>query len=370
MTFSALDSLVNEQPYALDRDEKLVKLLAALREVADHHYRNCPPYRRLCDKREFRPAELQDLADLPYLPTSVFKDVLLLSTAEADIFREVKSSATTTGRPSRIGLDKATSRRQSKCFNKVTLDRIGNERFKFIILDTPATVARSEVVSARSSTIRSLLFCASETVTCCVEEGGGLRIDEEVLHAALEEAQANRTPVVIFGFTFILYAYVVRHLLRTGRQYSLPGSKVIHIGGWKKLEAEKVSPDILIRDCSTVFGVSPRDVVDLYGFTEQAGLLYPTCEEGLRHVPAWGEVLVRDPLTLKPLPPGETGVLQFITPIETSYPGHSVLTEDIGRIVDTAACLCGRKGTAFEMLGRAEKAEVRGCGDIMAEQFA
>ena len=29
----------------------------------------------------------------------------------------------------------------------------------------------------------------------------------------------------------------------------------------------------------------------------------------------------------------------------------------------------GRNGTAFEILGRAKEAEVRGCGDIMAEKI-
>jgi len=135
--------------------------------------------------------------------------------------------------------------------------------------------------------------------------------------------------------------------------------------------------------------VKPVDVIDLYGFTEQGGMIYPTCEAGNRHTPIWCEmiyptceagnrhtpiwceVIVRHQTSLEPLGSGESGLMQFITPIQTSYPGHSVLTEDIGQIIGVDDCPCGRRGTTFRITGRANLAtEVRGCGDIMAENFA
>ena len=86
--------------------------------------------------------------------------------------------------------------------------------------------------------------------------------------------------------------------------------------------------------------------------------------------PAWAELLVRDPVSLEVVPEGQEGVLQFISPIQTSYPGHSVLTEDVGVLLGVDDCPCGRKGSYFKVIGRAKQAEVRGCGDIMAEKFA
>jgi hypothetical protein len=63
--------------------------------------------------------------------------------------------------------------------------------------------------------------------------------------------------------------------------------------------------------------------------------------------------------------------MQFLTPIQTSYPGHSVITEDVGVVFGRDDCACGRKGTTFQVLGRSQTAtEERGCGDIMAEMFA
>jgi phenylacetate-coenzyme A ligase PaaK-like adenylate-forming protein len=370
MAFDKLQKLLDTTVYGLGQQIKEKIFIDAMREVSIHHYNNCKPYRNLCDKRGFNPNRFLNITEIPYLSTSLFKDVLLLSIEKDQVFREIHSSATTSGRSSRIGIDKETSRRQTKCFNKVVVDRIGQDRRKFIILDVPSSVGRDSVASARSSTIRSLLFCASEYVTCINETNGKLSLDEDKLRRELREAENSGEPVVIFGFTFVLYSLVLRRLLDGSIRYKLPGSKIVHIGGWKKLEAEKVSPEKLVTDCSEVFGVPKSSVIDFYGFTEQAGLIYPTCEEGVRHAPFWVEIIVRDPLTLEPLPEGKEGLMQFITPIQTSYPGHSVLTDDIGSIIGVDGCNCGRKGTTFKIIGRAANAEVRGCGDIMAEKFA
>ncbi len=369
MAFDRLDALLDLPVYGLRLEERTPRFLDALREVAAHHYAHCDPYRRLCEKRGFTPDAFRTVAEVPYLPTAVFKDALLLSIPPAAVFREIRSSATSSGQSSRVGIDKETSRRQTKCFSKVVVDRIGRERRRFVILDSPASIGRSAVASARSSTIRSLLFCASEAVPCMGEDGDRLWLEKELLDTELRGAELRGEPVIIFGFTYVLYRYAVRLLLEEGCRYVLPGSKVLHIGGWKKLEAEKVSPEKLVEDCAQAFGVSPGDVVDFYGFTEQAGLIYPTCEGGVRHTPVWGEVIVRDPVSLAPVPVATEGLLQFITPIQTAYPGHSVLTDDVGVILGVDDCPCGRMGTRFRVVGRAPRAEVRGCGDIMAEKI-
>lgn len=370
MEFSHLNHLLTLKPFEYDQSQKRIHFWNAVQEVTDHHYRNCLPYQNLCRKRNFDPRSAHEPEALPYLPTAIFKNALLLSIPEDRIFREINSSATSSGTPSRMTLDRQTSSRQTKCFNKIILERLGNRRHPFIVLDTPDTVQRSARVSARSSTIRSLLFCAGKVNTCVDEVNGKLQLDEEALNRLLREAEKGSDAIVLFGFTYILYHHVVRPLMEKKVNYNLKSIKIIHIGGWKKLESEKVSSEKLVQDCASVFGVDESDVIDLYGFTEQAGMIYPTCQAGLRHVPVWGEVLVRDPLSLDPLPEGKDGLLQFITPIQTSYPGHSVLTEDMGHVECTDTCTCGRKGSAFKVIGRAPNSEIRGCGDIMAEKFA
>jgi len=176
MKFSNLDVLLEDKPYTLSFKEKQSVFMDAIKEVTEHHIQNCKPYKTLCEKRKFDPNQLTTLYNLPYLPVSIFKDRLLLSMPEKELFREINSSATTSGKPSRIGLDRSTSKRQSKCFNRTILDRLGNRRRRFVVLDTEATISKNSLISARSSTIRSLLFTASEVHTCMKIECGSFFI--------------------------------------------------------------------------------------------------------------------------------------------------------------------------------------------------
>ena len=54
----------------------------------------------------------------------------------------------------------------------------------------------------------------------------------------------------------------------------------------------------------------------------------------------------------------------MISLLPSSYPGHNILTEDLGEIFGEDDCMCGLKGKYFKVHGRIEKAEIRGCGNI------
>ena len=58
------------------------------------------------------------------------------------------------------------------------------------------------------------------------------------------------------------------------------------------------------------------------------------------------------------------GLIQLFSLLPTSYPGHNILTEDIGEITEENNCKCGIKGKCFLVHGRAKEAELRGCGDV------
>ena len=47
-----------------------------------------------------------------------------------------------------------------------------------------------------------------------------------------------------------------------------------------------------------------------------------------------------------------------------SYPGHNLLTEDIGKIEGIDDCKCGNKGKYFSIKGRVPDSELRGCSDV------
>ncbi|MBM4232293.1 MAG: acyl-CoA reductase, partial [Gammaproteobacteria bacterium] len=175
---------------------------------------------------------------------------------------------------------------------------------------------------------------------------------------------------VIFGFTYVLYNDVIKPLLSLPQARGTANGYVCHIGGWKKLEDEAVDRRSFAAHALHVFGVPENKVIDFYGFTEQMGVVYPSVDvDGVRIAPAFSDVIVRDVDSLRALPEGMPGLLEFVTPLPSSYPGIAVLTDDYGVVVSRDGELPdGRRGTLFKVIGRAKNVEVRGCGDIMASK--
>ena len=58
------------------------------------------------------------------------------------------------------------------------------------------------------------------------------------------------------------------------------------------------------------------------------------------------------------------GLIQTLSLLPVSYPGQSILTEDIGVIHGIDNCKCGKLGKYFSVLGRVPDSELRGCSDV------
>lgn len=201
-----------------------------------------------------------------------------------------------------------------------------------------------------------------------MSENNRYYFDVEGIRKFISELRDDE-PVVVFGVTYILYAEVIRPLLEQGVSFKLPrGSKVIHIGGWKKPGSKKISRGEFNDRTAALWGIGSGDIIDIYGFAEQMGLNYLACACGCKHAPIYSEVIVRDITTKEVLLSGQEGLMEFVTPVPHSYPGNIVLTDDIG-IIEKGKCPYGRAGTRFKIIGRLKKAEVRGCGDILSSKL-
>ena len=66
---------------------------------------------------------------------------------------------------------------------------------------------------------------------------------------------------------------------------------------------------------------------------------------------------------MRVLPSGKIGFIQLISILPKSYPGHVILTEDLGEIVENN-CSCKNMGKRFKVIGRAKRSEIRGCSNI------
>jgi hypothetical protein len=311
-------------------------------------------------------SEIEDVSSLPFLPSAVFKRLSLQSVSDGEVVRILRSSATSSGRPSRIALDAITRNRQMRSLAVLMNALIGGRR-PIVVLDAPPARTGGEL-PARVAGMRGYLMMASETHYVMETRDGAPALAIDHLHSTLQGFLERRAPVCLLGYTYIVHRYVVAPLLRLGSRYPLPaGSILLHFGGWKRLEEQAVDRAHFNADVEAVFGGRQLQIRDIYGFTEQLGIIYPDDGCGVRLVPAYSEVRVRDPFTLKLQPDGVPGLLQFITPLPHSYPGVSLLLDDIGQIVSRDIGVDGRFGTRFEVLGRAKGAEIRGCGDTLPD---
>ncbi len=366
---SNIDLLFERSVYSDDKEVHEL-FLKSLKDELVFHYENNELYRRFCQRKGFNPHdEITDIRNIPPVAVSVFKDLGfgLSSVPKEDIKLKLQSSATS-GTPSTIVVDRVTSRRQAKSMVKVIQEFIGKERKPFLVMDIDPRSEFKALLGARFAAITGYLNFASEAGYFLKAKDGVSYFDIDAIREYISHLSADK-PVVVFGFTYILYANVLKRIKETGAKIQLPqGSKIIHIGGWKKLESEKIDKSLFNKQLADAFGLVPTDIIDIYGFTEQMGLNYPDCECGCKHTSSYVNVIVRDVVTREPLPAGRQGMLEFVTPIPHSYPGNAVLTDDIG-VIDDTPCPYNRPGTRFKVVGRLKKAEVRGCGDILSAKL-
>ena len=366
---SATDDLLNLPPYGLPPKVKTAALLAAVREQVAHHDAHCPPYARWLRHQGFGPNHpILGLADVPWLPVSIFKRLYLSSVPESQVVRVLASSGTSSQVPSRIPLDQTTRNRQMKALGAILSHRLGGQRRPFLILDAPPqqSMHADRQLSARVAGMRGYLMAATEQEYVLRRDGDRLLLDRDKLLATVRRWTAEGKTFCLLGYTYVLYEYVVRPLHEQGIRVELPASTfVVHFGGWKKLRQQAVTKPVLTSHTAEVFGLAAGSIVDIYGFTEQLGVIYPDDSQGVKRTPTYAEVLVRDPRTLEIVPDGAVGLLEFVCPLPHSYPGVAVLLDDMGRIATGDPGSDGQQGTGFEIVGRAEDAEVRGCGDTL-----
>ncbi len=366
------DLLFELHPFATPSSIKYDHLIPAVMEALTSHYNRCELYRIWCRKKNFDPRDpIGELADIPYLPVNIFKRLRLHSIDDADVLRVLKSSATSSQTPSHVPLDKITRDRQMRVLATSLKQIIGNARRPFIVFDAQPSADNAGIseLSARVAGLRGYLMAASRTYYVLKYENSLPILDLDVMSQAIDEIKSKGEQFCLLGYTFILYQYVIRKLLTRGVRFTFPDNTyLIHFGGWKKLESKRVDKVQLNREAADVFGIPTTNICDIYGFTEQLGAIYPDDPEGIKRTPVFAEVLVRDPITFEPIPDGKVGLLEFITPLPHSYPGIAVLTDDMGRILSRESSTNGWCGTAFEIVGRAKNAEIRGCGDTLPDR--
>ncbi len=360
----SFNEILEIPPYSLNEEEKDTLLTERLKELTKLHKKNCPEYRAILNSIDFSD-DVKNYSDLPFLPVRLFKELELKSVPKEDVVKIMTSSGTSGQAVSKIYLDRPTAANQQKAMVKIVSDFTGRARMPMIIVDCPSVIKNRTMFSARGAGILGFSIFGSKKIYVLNDD---MKLDVEKLKDFLE--QYNEERILLFGFTFMIWQYFYKELIRLkqeGITFDISNGILIHGGGWKKLISEAVSPKEFHNKLQDVCGLN--HIYDYYGMVEQTGCIYMECECGHLHASVFSDVITRRTIDFKPCDIGEKGIIQVVSTIPESYPGHSLLTEDEGIIEGIDDCPCGRKGKYFRIIGRLKNAEIRGCSDTYAEKF-
>lgn len=355
------ESLLAIDPYSLVRSEKRAALTEILLSMTREHTAKCEQYRKILNAIGFDAGQVHELEDVPFLPVPLFKSLELSSIAKADLFKTMTSSGTTGQSVSKIFLDRETAMRQQKVLVKIVSSFTGASRMPMLIIDSPSVIKNRLMFSARGAGILGFSIFGADRTYALDDE---MRIDYDAIEAFLARHRGQR--ILLFGFTFMIWQYFYKELLKSERKFDLSKGVLIHGGGWKKLANEAVSPEEFKARLDSVCGLN--DIHDYYGMVEQTGCVYMQCECGHLHASVFSDVIIRRGADFSVADIGEKGIVQVVSVLPKSYPGHSLLTQDEGVILGEDDCPCGRKGKYFKIFGRLKNAEVRGCSDTFEKK--
>ncbi len=355
------EKLLSLPQYSLPQAQKETLLVERLNELHLHHHGASDAYARVTDA--FFPgfAGAGTVSELPWIPIGLFKSHRLVSVPDADVYKTLTSSGTSGDPVSRVYLDRSTAQAQAEALAAIMTTVLGHDRLPMLIVDWPGVIRDRAQFSARGAGILGMMTFARQPRYLLDE---GMQLDVAGLVDFLGE-HGNR-PFLIFGFTFMVWQHLLRQI--SGLGLDLSHGILIHSGGWKALQEHAVDDEVFRRDFLEQTGLS--HIHSFYGMVEQIGSVFLQGSDGLLHPPNFADIVVRDPVTWEELAPGQVGVVQVLSMLPWSYPGHSILTEDLGIVHGVDDDPGGWLGKRFSLVGRVPRAQLRGCSDTYAASSA
>ena len=332
------------------------EFLIEMNRLSTLHYLKSSSYKRVVDAIFSGRSIVSSLDDIPFLPVTLFKDFKLKSIADDDVYKVLLSSGTQ-GKQSMIFLSRENSRNQSQALHQLFKDKFGSSRNPMIIFDTKSQITSKQSANARKAAVIGFSAFASQRFFVLNED---LTLNWDYLEE-LSEKYIDE-PVLFFGFTYLIWK-TLSDQGKKGRSLKFSQGKLLHGGGWKKLENLGLTNNQFKATVYEVLGI--QEVCNYYGMAEQAGSIHFECSAEYFHTTSFGGIIVRDMVTLEVLEPRQQGILQVLSTLPISYPGHSILTQDIGTLHGMNDCVCGQTGRYFTIDGRLPRSEVRGCSDVI-----
>ena len=355
------------RPYDVPGSDRA--FLRACRENCAYHIRRCPGYAAICEHLGFSPDQLRtvdDLAQIPPIPTLFFKGRTLFSMPRRRMAMEVTSSGTS-GKFSRIGFDWGSILAEAPMVVNLGLRHhlASPKPAHCVILGYKPHRSNHTGVTRTMFGLSHFSPPLSRTYALRME-GEGYVPDLDAVARALKKLERSHFPTRIIGFPSYLW-FGLKRMEELGLRVKLPrGSRVILAGGWKGHADQEVDKSTLYALAEKTLGIQEDHINELFGAVEHP-VFYNTCPRHHFHIPAYGRIIIRDPDTLAPLPMGQVGPINLISPLMCATPTLSVMTDDLGYLTPGEKCGCGIQSPYLTILGRVGMSAIQTCAAGAAE---
>jgi len=350
-----LDKYLTFHPFNLKKNKKKNLFKNGMNILTNYHYYNNILYKKLIDKLNFNLNKNNEIDKLPFLPVTIFKNYEIYTSNLNEIDTIATSSGTSNKKVSKIFLDKNNSLNQIRVLNKILVNHFGRKKYPMLVLSSKPKL-KSDLINAKLAAIKGFSVIASEKFFCLDEQDN---LDLNILKEFVNRPSKNK---YIFGFTADIWQKFYLSKIKINNKFDLSNATIIHGGGWKKLENLRVDNQTFKNKIYEKFKV--KKIINYYGMIEQTGSIFLECNECNNFFPSiFSDIIIRDE-KLKPVY-NKSGLIQLMSLLPSSYPGHNILTEDIGQIVYKKCKHCNsKKLKQFKVYGRVKNSEVRGCSNI------
>jgi len=300
-------------------------------EVFYFQYDQIPLYRQWVDYLHKDPKQIKELHQIPFMPIRFFKEhEIIRKNTEAEI---IFSSSGTTG-----------IQRSRHLLTELSLyEKSYRKSFEFFYGPISEFVVLALLPSYMEREGSSLIYMAEDFINISKHKESGFYLNElKDLVEMLKRLKKEQKKVLLLGVSFALLDLAETY------QFDFPELIVMETGGMKGRRKELVREE-LHKIYQKGFGL--EKIHSEYGMTELLSQAYSK-GNGIFRTPPWMKVLIRDtndPLSL--LGPNRSGGVNVIDLANLNSCAF-IATQDVGKSFQDAS---------FEILGRFDHSEVRGC---------
>jgi hypothetical protein len=330
-------------------------------------FKHNSPYRKICEARKLTPQMIEHWTQIPFVPTSAFKELELTSLAPNERAAVFHSSGTTGQKSSRhfhcaesLAVYEASL---WKWFEQGVFSnsKLKTQNLKLICLTPPPEQApHSSLVHmfeiVRQKTGRTSVPASRAEFLGKLAAAGTWTLDFDAALKTLRESVEQNRPLILLGTAFS-FVHLMDFLAENNLQFHLPeNSRIMETGGYKNRSRilTKIELHSLI---SEQLGISPEKIICEYGMSELSSQAYDSIQNLERQFrfPPWVRAQIISPETGREVFDGETGLIRIFD-LANVFSVATIQTED----------LAIRRGDGFELIGRAQLAEPRGCSLMTA----